>query len=402
MQVVLRHITWNSRRMLEIPLSIYGFNSSSRTSVNSTLTFVRTATKRAAGSRTSMKDSAGRRLGAKKGDGQLVRVGEIVYRQRGTKIYPGENVGIGRDHTLFALEPGYVRYYLDPFHPNRKFAGISFDKEARLPTPHFAPRQRRFGYEPILDSEKSLQEKTSMKRKEYLAQPEIQKEKEERERRRNEKKQKIAEELSAFLPNLSEAEKSLACDRLLTIRNYLLGGRSISESRKFSDCHYEQDLRLEKEYGTRGLTQEEFDAKISEYKAMVSKVDNAVSFDPEIQLCKAFNEEELDDMAMKTFTEIEELIKSRPVDYILSGEIRQALKKPCFSLTIRLRLYRGFMSKAKQLNAVDYSKLPKEEIEKLIKEGNGKLVQMWNYEARKVMKVFKPAMKVSEAAASPA
>ena len=208
-QVVLRHITWNSRRMLEIPLSIYGFNSSSRTSVNSTLTFVRTATKRAAGSRTSMKDSAGRRLGAKKGDGQLVRVGEIVYRQRGTKIYPGENVGIGRDHTLFALEPGYVRYYLDPFHPNRKFAGISFDKEARLPTPHFAPRQRRFGYEPILDSEKSLQEKTSMKRKEYLAQPEIQKEKEERERRRNEKKQKIAEELSAFFLTYQKLKRVL-------------------------------------------------------------------------------------------------------------------------------------------------------------------------------------------------
>lgn len=58
------------------------------------LTFVRHATKRAAGSKTSNKDSRGRRLGSKKSDGQQVQVGEIIYRQRGTKIYPGENVSI--------------------------------------------------------------------------------------------------------------------------------------------------------------------------------------------------------------------------------------------------------------------------------------------------------------------
>lgn len=56
------------------------------------------------------RDSAGRRLGAKASDGQRVNAGSIIYRQRGTKIYPGVNVGMGKDHTLFALIEGLVRY----------------------------------------------------------------------------------------------------------------------------------------------------------------------------------------------------------------------------------------------------------------------------------------------------
>ena len=56
------------------------------------------------------RDSSGKRLGAKKSDGQYVHAGDIIYRQRGTKLHPGENVGMGRDHTLFALINGYVKY----------------------------------------------------------------------------------------------------------------------------------------------------------------------------------------------------------------------------------------------------------------------------------------------------
>lgn len=68
------------------------------------------ATKKAGGSSRNGRDSAGRRLGAKKSDGQEVKAGNIIYRQRGTKIYPGKNVGIGKDHTLFALTPGKVKF----------------------------------------------------------------------------------------------------------------------------------------------------------------------------------------------------------------------------------------------------------------------------------------------------
>ena len=56
------------------------------------------------------RDSAGRRLGAKVSDGEFVTAGSIIYRQRGTKIYPGTNCGMGTDHTLFAKIDGIVKF----------------------------------------------------------------------------------------------------------------------------------------------------------------------------------------------------------------------------------------------------------------------------------------------------
>ena len=65
---------------------------------------------KAQGSTQNGRDSRGRRLGAKASDGQTVSAGSILYRQRGTKIYPGNNVGMGKDHTLFAKISGVVRF----------------------------------------------------------------------------------------------------------------------------------------------------------------------------------------------------------------------------------------------------------------------------------------------------
>ncbi len=65
---------------------------------------------KAQGSTQNGRDSRGRRLGAKAADGQTVSAGSILYRQRGTKIYPGVNVGMGKDHTLFAKVSGIVKY----------------------------------------------------------------------------------------------------------------------------------------------------------------------------------------------------------------------------------------------------------------------------------------------------
>lgn len=65
---------------------------------------------KAQGSTRNGRDSRGRRLGAKAADGEFITAGSIIYRQRGTKIYPGENVGMGRDHTLFAKIDGIVRF----------------------------------------------------------------------------------------------------------------------------------------------------------------------------------------------------------------------------------------------------------------------------------------------------
>lgn len=68
------------------------------------------ASKKGVGSTKNGRDSAGRRLGAKKADGEFANAGNIIYRQRGTRIYPGVNVGMGKDHTLFALVDGVVKY----------------------------------------------------------------------------------------------------------------------------------------------------------------------------------------------------------------------------------------------------------------------------------------------------
>lgn len=68
------------------------------------------AHKKGMGSSRNGRDSGGQRLGVKCGDGQVVRAGSIIVRQRGTVIRPGDNVGMGRDHTLFALIDGQVRF----------------------------------------------------------------------------------------------------------------------------------------------------------------------------------------------------------------------------------------------------------------------------------------------------
>nr|AGH24431.1 ribosomal protein L27 [Reclinomonas americana ATCC 50284] len=71
------------------------------------------ATKKSGGSSRNGRDSKGRRLGVKFFGGEYVDVGNIIVRQRGTKILPFENVGVGRDHTLYALKKGIVSYYKD-------------------------------------------------------------------------------------------------------------------------------------------------------------------------------------------------------------------------------------------------------------------------------------------------
>ena len=79
------------------------------------------AHKKAGGSSRNGRDSAGRRLGFKKFGGEKVIIGNIIMRQRGTKFHPGKNVGMGRDHTLFALEDGQI--YFSELH-GRKIVNV--------------------------------------------------------------------------------------------------------------------------------------------------------------------------------------------------------------------------------------------------------------------------------------
>lgn len=81
------------------------------------------AHKKAGGSSRNGRDSAGRRLGVKKYGGELVLAGNIIIRQRGTKVYPGANVGMGKDHTLFALVEGHVQFTKGK--ANRQFVNVN-------------------------------------------------------------------------------------------------------------------------------------------------------------------------------------------------------------------------------------------------------------------------------------
>ena len=80
------------------------------------------ATKKAGGSSKNGRDSAGRRLGVKRYGGQLVMPGNIIVRQRGTRIHPGDQVSMGRDHTIFSLIKGKVKFKTSKL--NRTFVSV--------------------------------------------------------------------------------------------------------------------------------------------------------------------------------------------------------------------------------------------------------------------------------------
>lgn len=83
------------------------------------------AHKKGMGSSRNGRDSRPKMLGVKRYDGQLVTAGSIIVRQRGTKIRPGKSIGVGRDHTLFALIDGYVKFG----HDSRKRRSVSIITE---------------------------------------------------------------------------------------------------------------------------------------------------------------------------------------------------------------------------------------------------------------------------------
>lgn len=80
------------------------------------------AHKKGQGSSKNGRDSESKRLGIKRSDGTFVNAGEIIVRQRGTVVYPGKNVGLGKDFTLFALKSGVVKF--DRFKDNKKRANV--------------------------------------------------------------------------------------------------------------------------------------------------------------------------------------------------------------------------------------------------------------------------------------
>ncbi|CCD25795.2 mitochondrial 54S ribosomal protein bL27m NDAI_0G00190 [Naumovozyma dairenensis CBS 421] len=252
---------------------------------------VRHSTKRAAGSRTSMKDSAGRRLGPKKYEGQQVKTGQILMRQRGTKFYPGENVGIGKDHTLFALEPGIVRYYLDPFHPKRKFLGVALSRDYSLPKDHFAPNVRRFGRVEIKNEKVAQMEEETLPRKQDLLKSSIL----EKLQSRDSKRVELEDQYSKLvkdqfkLPITDEEDLPLATKYLARLRSSLKNGFPLEDAQFYSKCYLEMNMKLksQKEKWSQDIIEKE-QTRIAE---LTTLLDKSVSFSNKLDLIPYLSQE---------------------------------------------------------------------------------------------------------------
>lgn len=305
---------------------------------------VRYAHKKVVSSKTHMQDSPGKRLGAKKYEGQEVKIGQILYRQRGTKWYPGTNVGIGKDHTLFALEPGFVRYYLDPFHPKRKFIGIALKKEDKLPYPHFDPTPRRLGRVVLTDS-LATKEAEYLPRKIKLLQPKIEQGLTEREKNRKAKQDLFIKQIPQFaaLKELTGDELSLASERLLKIDGFLRGGKSLEDARYYTTYEFKYDTKLAVNRGE--LKAEESDKKINEYSRLAEKVDKAIMFDAKYELVDNLTAEQIEAMKVESIAKLESLIPdvTKPISKKVKEEAFTILSKPCFTLKDQIRLKRRFL-----------------------------------------------------------
>lgn len=258
------------------------FNGSTTTTSGSVaITQVRNATKKVSGSKTNKNDSAGRRLGPKAHEGHFVKPGQIIMRQRGTKIHPGENVSIGIDHTIYAVEPGYVRFYYDPFHPLRKYVGVSLKEELKLPTPHFSPRIRRFGYVEI-SGEKAEQEEAHMSRSEFLAQPQIESAKALEEAK---KLEFIGQYQQALTSTFGiDQDLDLLAERYFSISQFVQNGQSLEDAKTQATFDYVYDTKLAIKRGD--LTEEAGESLRNHYISLVSKLDLEVEVDAQGNLCK--------------------------------------------------------------------------------------------------------------------
>lgn len=347
---------------------------------------VRTATKRASGGKAANNRTAGRRLGPKKGEGEFVEAGQILWRQRGTKWYPGENAGIGRDHTIFAKEPGYVRFYRDPFHAKRRFIGIALGHNLRLPTPHFEPRRRRLGYQVIDNEEVAQFEADYLTRKEtkrVIALNDITSERSAKKALRIEEYQKVLAEAG-----VKNAEQR-AIERLDAIFQYMRAGMDYNTARDTVDSIEREDISIA--CRTREEPQDVKESLISKYANECEAIDSAVAFGPNAELAAvgAVSEEAKNKVTMaiaelaKPYLESPEGTPKNVVDEVNSLLSECAALSSAEAAHLRMHYLRRPLP-------IVLTKESKEALEKRAKKGEGKIQDVWDYESSGVKRYFIP------------
>ncbi|RCK65412.1 54S ribosomal protein L2, mitochondrial [Candida viswanathii] len=280
---------------------------------------IRTAKKRVSGSRTNNKDSAGRRLGVKVPEGHFVNIGEIIMKQRGTVIHPGENTNIGTDHTIVAKEPGYVRFYLDPFHPKRKYVGVALKKDVRLPKPHFEPRLRRFGFIPIENPTLADREEASMLRKEHFEWSE-----EAKLKAKEQFLESTKEALnSVYALGLEGKELEDAAERLHYTYQLRLVGQTLKEARVQATYNKLFDLSLQVRKGE--ITANQLQQLQSSAKEFSSKIDSAVGVETNGALFKNLSEETLPKLQQEVRDKLAKLYAELALDTNYRQQARELI-----------------------------------------------------------------------------
>lgn len=350
---------------------------------------MRTATKRASGGNKATNNTAGRRLGPKKGEGQFVKAGQIIWRQRGTKWYPGENAGIGRDHTIYAREPGYVRYYRDPFHAKRRFIGVSLAPQETLPTPHFSPRRRRFGYTPIDNEDIAEFEKTYLTKKETERLLEREAQLEERLNKRATLQEKYTATLAELVPELSEEELELQTTRFIEIRKYMNGGMSFEVSREIVDSHNRADLAVEVKTGR--LSAEEAAKEQAELDRLNNAVDDkamVAMVDAKFVVVKFETAEKRAELREQFSKQIAELTKEHevtPAEVI--EKVEALLKEPVFSTSDRVNLRRKHLRRPLPVPVTEETR---KSFEKLAAKGEGEIRKVWLSQQQAMREFYVP------------
>lgn len=318
---------------------------------------VRYATKRAGGGKTNLKDSIGRRLGVKATEGTYVQPSDIIYRQRGTKFYPGENTWIGRDHTIYAKEPGYVRYYYDPFHPTRRFAGVALTPEARLPTDHFAPRARRFGRNVISDPKRASDELAWRPNKEVQLLEEISAKRSEQQAAND----ALAEKFAAKLKDLGFEHGQLPA-RCQRMAHYRALGWSNGEAARFADAFLKSSGQFE-----------DFDAKFEVTPSAIVPKGTAEIVEKELAAVREKLSKVREPNAFIT------LAQSTKIDKLINATIY-------LSKSVKEQLAEEFKATTPLLEAVQ----PHEEVVSAAKKGKGRLVKVYNAERKGIDYVLAP------------
>lgn len=345
---------------------------------------VRTATKRASGGKSANNNTAGRRLGPKVGQSEPVTAGQILYRQRGTRFYPGENAGIGRDHTIFALEPGFARFYRDPFHPKRQFIGVALSQSHQLPTPHFAPRRRRFGYVPIESEEIASFEQAYFRKKEVERSVKLDKQFHRRELLRAQREHSFAAKIAEIT---SDIDSKAAAARLDAIYQFMHGGSTYEEAASLVDKHAIQDFEVDLRVGR--IDQETFNAETTAYQNLASAADSRVVLSPRFQVVSRADLDNAEEKRQSIIKELDELVGAVEVNPIegtpkeTREKITDLLSSEVFTPKDVARLSMRYIRKPVP---VPYS----EDADALVKKGKGKIMTVWNDEKRKMQKFFVP------------